>query len=56
MKRYKLRAIYKVTKELTVTVPDGVDPHDESQWLEIEQEHEVDFSLYDVEADSAEEV
>lgn len=47
-KEWTIRAEYKVTKEMTVTVLDNGDPMDPATWDEISSEYDVDCQLYDV--------
>ena len=47
MSKYKITAVYKSVRELTVTVPVNEDPLRPENWINIEDEHEMDFFLYD---------
>ena len=46
--RYEVRAIYRLEQSLTVVVKEGGNPREPADWLEIESEHDIDCSLYEV--------
>lgn len=46
--KYTITATYSVIKELEVEVPLGADPKDPTNWGDIQSEHDIDCSLFDV--------